>query len=322
MSPLLDLPRELRDEIIDYVVSARRCEPPWEDSSGKDSNGSQRVQFEDTHWKDYGNVIYFEGSEPAFRPTYYGLLLACQQLRAETRQRARVIRVPHILDLLLIDDRKIWATWLSMPERTPRFIRELRVNMRFQCNVCAPTTTFLNLYGTHIRNLIYRIFAVGCAGRLPHDECQKLFLGARYKFQNTIRFEKEYVPRHCIRKLTFAFQPLEENAKPPERKPNFSTIPAAVRNGQWVDQQPYVYAGEWATIVEDTIYSGITVNHKHPGWLIFPENLGGIQIFCKGGLVAERADLGKLYTDALVANRDSRMRFQEILAAREENGML
>ncbi|KAJ4289211.1 hypothetical protein N0V90_011553 [Kalmusia sp. IMI 367209] len=330
MPSLLTLPRELRDDMIDYVVRSYRRSPPIVRDEG-DSNGAERIQFKDTHWKDIGNLIYFEKLASAFQPTFGGLLLASKQLRAETLERASRINIPHVLDLLIVNDEKIWVTWLSMPEKTSLIIEELKINVRFQgAGYYAPVSrTFINVsFGVQLRNLLYRILAIACSGPLPNYECQQLFLGARYKFENTIRFEKEYIPRHAIRKLIYTFTSDGNDVTEVERfKELLDPHQESPEHEPWVTQQPYVYAGEWASVLEEiTIYNAIFTSREHPGWKTLSENLGGFQIFCNGELMAERLDLGQIYAETLLGRQDladriQAERMQGMLALREDNGL-
>lgn len=100
--PLLALPRELRDIIIDDVLQF--CHP---------------VKIPE--FREYLSIECQERWHtidiPAI-PRPAGLLHACAQLQAETLQRATNLDMPLVLDILVLDNGFIECTWVSRPLRT------------------------------------------------------------------------------------------------------------------------------------------------------------------------------------------------------------
>jgi hypothetical protein len=303
---LLSLPREIRDNIIDYVVAFQR-DPP---TAGDDnfSGEEQRTQFEDTYWKDYGNLIYFESSPTAFQPAFGGLLLACQQLRAEALERASKVDIPMVLDLLVINEEKIWVTWLSLPANTGHMIEKLDIKYRYQYDgqeqteETPKTYTWIIRFGTQLRSLLYRILAVGNAGPLPDANRRQVWTEARYKFNDTIRFEHEYLPHYSIRKLIFHY-PYIANAAD-------ASLNTAYRNE--VKEM----------VVEMALHNALYDGRKHPGWKTARERIGGISSFCGDKLEwQEYSDLNEVYLQYVGQHQYWAQPIGAILNVRKENGL-
>lgn len=318
MASLLSLPRELRDTIIGYVVSSDRRTPPIAQEGDQDPEGAERVQFEDTYWKDVGNLIYFEKSPSAFQPTCGGLLLACRQLRAETLAQASKIEIPSVLDLLIVNEQKIWVTWLSVPVKRSTVLDKLRINVRLQCDGydwgrdqdgSARTHNFTLIFGTQMRNLLYRVLAVGYAGPLPDDKRRQIWTGARYKFKNTIRFEHEYIPHKVIRKLEYHFA---------------DRVYSDVDEGAEI--RPYLirlYIKEWEEILSLLVcYNVVSTIPVHPGWKSAPERVGGVRIWLGEELRnADWADLSTQYALGSSESPIARTTLRRLLEIRDENGL-
>jgi hypothetical protein len=112
-SKLLDLPRELRDIIIDEVIS------------------SPITPTTPTNYVPQSPYDISEQSPgPLSTPTISPLALTCAQLRAETLQRASKASVPAILDIFVHPDGTTQCTWLSCPNTCSQL--ELQINIRFQ----------------------------------------------------------------------------------------------------------------------------------------------------------------------------------------------
>ncbi|KAF1845001.1 uncharacterized protein K460DRAFT_405281 [Cucurbitaria berberidis CBS 394.84] len=99
-SLLLELPRELRDIIIDYVVCSLNIPPPAVRHDPQTSHSLLE------------NVII-----PPLRAILYPLLYTSCQLRAETLQRIEKTDAPIVLDLLLLEDGHGQCTWLNGPSK-------------------------------------------------------------------------------------------------------------------------------------------------------------------------------------------------------------
>lgn len=325
MASLLSLPRELRDTIIDYVVTSQRRDPPIALEGDTDSESAERVQFEDTYWKEIGNLVYFEKSPAAFQPSFGGLLLACQQLHAETLERASKFDVPYVLDILIVNEEKIWVTWLSMPWKRLPIIDKLKINVRMQCTGYnwsgdsegpAKTENFTIIFGTQMRNLLYRILAVGCSGPIPDGKRRKLWIGARYKFKDTIRFEHEYLAHYTIRKLEYFFSDtvISDTGCGSHMSPVAGIYcPEFVAN----------YVREWKEVVETLVAHNVVFNtQKHPGWRLAPERIGGLVIEIDERVIfSDWDDFGTQYTLLSAEYRNVAEVLHELLAIRSENGL-
>lgn len=323
MSHLLCLPRELRDTIIDLVVKSERREPPIAHDD-RDSSGAERVQHEDTYWKDVGNLIYFERSPAAFQPAYGGLLLTCQQLRAETLECASKVDVPYVLDLLLVNEDHIWVTWISMPAERTVMIEKLRINVRMQCDGydwnndaqgsggSEKTGRFTTLLMTQMRNLLYRILAVGCAGALPHDNRQRLWMLARYEFKDTIRFEHEYIPHYTVRNLEFHFSDIIRSKMGRCHGPSPSLVACYAKQCQYtVDEMAGYYHAPFRYL------------YAHPGWETVQERVGRILIFQESEL-SHSVDMNTDYrnfSSTYRTNPDAADDWGRVLLVREANGL-
>ncbi|KAF2111393.1 hypothetical protein BDV96DRAFT_582086 [Lophiotrema nucula] len=106
MPSLLTLPAELRDQIIDLVICTR-TEPPKD--AFTDDNPRRPSSTNP-------NLMY-----PALAPyevySGYGLLLSCRQLNAETQDRIKSLDLPAEIDVMVVNRRDLWPTWVSIPSR-------------------------------------------------------------------------------------------------------------------------------------------------------------------------------------------------------------
>lgn len=260
MPSLLSLPREIRDEIIDYVIASQRSPPTTRHDDSSERN--TRIQFEDTHWREIGNLMHFESSPTAFRPAFAGLLLACQQLRAETLERESKLDVPMVLDLIVVDEEQIWLTWLSIPLIKKNMIESLDIKYRFLCDGheqlhrTSNTGKWCINFVTQLGYLMCRILAVGSAGPLYDTDRQKTWTGARYKFNDTIRFEHEYIPHYSIRMLT-----LES--------------PYWLAEREFSDCIQHDYLDAIRELLFEVAYPDMYYS-KQPGWILLREKIGGI----------------------------------------------
>ncbi|PGH09911.1 hypothetical protein AJ80_07622 [Polytolypa hystricis UAMH7299] len=110
MPSLLDIPREIRDKIIELTISIRRHASECPAAAPQD-----RVGFDEKSW-GYGEVNNKYERAPAV-PTYSPLLLVNRQLSAETTAViARLSRnLSYSLDVMLVNEAELWPTWLSIP---------------------------------------------------------------------------------------------------------------------------------------------------------------------------------------------------------------
>ncbi|KAF2801804.1 uncharacterized protein BDZ99DRAFT_469329 [Mytilinidion resinicola] len=122
MSPLLSLPRELRDTIIDRVLSSARLAPPT--ISSAESNRCAPPSYEGPQdpgfdsWPYGQSHVRFE--QPAYISNSYPLFLTNHQLAAETASALRRLSLPYELDVMQVDEAELWPTWLSVPVLTSK----------------------------------------------------------------------------------------------------------------------------------------------------------------------------------------------------------
>lgn len=113
-SSLLLLPRELRDQIIDYVVLLHKEAP--------DPTDDLQIRKDAT-----------EGTlrPPSASPyTASALLGANVQLRNETKDRLSQSHVPYSLDVMVVGN-ELWPTWICCPARAFGSIDTIHVSLRF-----------------------------------------------------------------------------------------------------------------------------------------------------------------------------------------------
>ncbi|KZM27503.1 uncharacterized protein EKO05_0005253 [Ascochyta rabiei] len=125
MPSLLLLPREIRDQIIEYVICFR-VEPPRDPTddaqSRKDATGQAALR------------------PPTLSPRTYntlGLLGTNIQLKAETENRLRRLNPTYTLDVMVVDN-EIWPTWTCCPSRASDSIGTVHVSLRFFSKVNDP----------------------------------------------------------------------------------------------------------------------------------------------------------------------------------------
>lgn len=119
MAGLLDLPRELRDDIIHLVLSSPITVVP---------NTTRKVTNDFVFWHDLRRVFYL-ASTNAYRPNSLCLLLVNRQLHAETREYLARKKPPFILDLAIVDKSWLWPTWRWVPTGGAALLERVDVNL-------------------------------------------------------------------------------------------------------------------------------------------------------------------------------------------------
>jgi|SRR5690242_6862644 len=116
MYTLLSLPRELRDQIIEYVLLSHG-KPPLDPTNDLELRQSATGQgsLRPPNTRLYGAS---------------GLLAANSQLRHETYTRLSQLNVPYSLDVMVVDH-ELWPTWTCCPSRAPGQIDKVNVSLRF-----------------------------------------------------------------------------------------------------------------------------------------------------------------------------------------------
>lgn len=114
LPPLLALPRELRDMIIDDVLLSPILGP----------TPASLKMSPDEHPKRWNTT------EIPPIPPLNGLVHANAQLRAETHQRAAKLDTPLILDILVLENGYIKCTWIGRPCKEPN--KWQKIDMKVQ----------------------------------------------------------------------------------------------------------------------------------------------------------------------------------------------
>lgn len=125
MSSLLSLPHEIRDQIIDYVVLSSR-EPPKKPAHETGARLNHTGQ---------GAL-----RPPKISPKTYntsGLLGTNTQLRDETQDRLRRLKMTYTLDVMVVDH-ELWPTWTCCPAQTSGPIDKVKITLRFFSNANDP----------------------------------------------------------------------------------------------------------------------------------------------------------------------------------------
>ena len=113
---LLSLPRELRDIILELVISAH-AEPPsrptLDDAARKASVATNCLQLPISQ-----------------QYSAYGLLLTNRQLHQETKTRLRQLPTAYSLDVMMVNRKELWPTWTCCPARSTEPIDSISINVR------------------------------------------------------------------------------------------------------------------------------------------------------------------------------------------------
>jgi hypothetical protein len=110
---LLGLPRELRDRILAHVISAPKDAP----RDHKVTSDRKQTWTSQLGW-EYGKNVMYE--KKLNRTDLIPVLLVSQQLNAEVMAAIQIHphRADYVLDLILVDQKELWPTWLRIPEIT------------------------------------------------------------------------------------------------------------------------------------------------------------------------------------------------------------
>lgn len=120
--PFLQLPREIRDNVYEYVVESN-AEPP---KSPKDLTLSDRCEFEGIWGQNAGTMVQ---KNSLAKVTCHGLLFSNRQVSEELRHILSYNGTTGKLDCMAVDLR-LWATWTLLPLT----LEYLQVNFRiFNC---------------------------------------------------------------------------------------------------------------------------------------------------------------------------------------------
>lgn len=134
MPSLMSLPRELRDEIIDYVILSPKPAPVFSavSESFYPNDHGRRAQ---KHSSGDGRWIYSPRASCAYHASGTELLNTCRQLRAEVHARMMAgNKTTYVLDIMVMGRYCLWPTWLQIPQRCSDergLIESLDIHIRF-----------------------------------------------------------------------------------------------------------------------------------------------------------------------------------------------
>jgi hypothetical protein len=333
MSSLLSIPRELRDNILDYVIRSSRCAPskPRHDACPSDDG---RTTFPDTdRWAapHFGRTIYFESTQDGFEPVFSSLLLTCHQLRAETLERAAKVQIPYELDLLIVNAESLWVTWLSMPLPQSPIMERLNINVRVAGalrNRCASHAHVLTdkQFAYLAQRLVMRILGRGSSGRISEANWEPAFTRTKREHYMYTTFEYDYVPHFAIRQLNVSFDEnvlKEPNEQEASRGINFVEHNwGRTENDPWYIQQPYDFYAMFRIMLCNTIHShGRQALPRYR--IVFGTRIGSITISFAGKVREDWSRLSEEYEACAIRWRDEReaSAVKKLIQLRKETGI-
>ncbi|KAJ4296812.1 hypothetical protein N0V90_006860 [Kalmusia sp. IMI 367209] len=115
-SALFKIPREVRDEILSFVLLSRYPVPQTPEEIEE-----QERQVPVALREHYREGLYYICDETAYTSNALSLLLTNKQLHAETRDALERLDIPFELDIKFVNDRYLAPTWTSIPTKTQHF---------------------------------------------------------------------------------------------------------------------------------------------------------------------------------------------------------
>lgn len=112
MVGLLDLPIELRLNILDLVIHAERHRPQEYTKDGSRAQMNEIKQMRGSHG---AKSVYCETDREAYRSTASKIRLINRQFKQEVESLTRTMSVTYKLDLAIMQGRQLWPTWTSIP---------------------------------------------------------------------------------------------------------------------------------------------------------------------------------------------------------------
>jgi hypothetical protein len=117
MVNLLAIPQELRDRILELALSTIDSTPQ------NPGAATDYVELHDNKHQTWCNGTHVRYPNRPVTPTALSLLLVNRRLHADMLALLARIRPPFEMDVMLVEDRQIWATWLSVGTFTPKVDR-------------------------------------------------------------------------------------------------------------------------------------------------------------------------------------------------------
>lgn len=124
-SSFLSIPREIREQIIEFALLALRDAPhapPLSPIIDPKEHGREQLKDDLGYWAwspGPKRVFYDTSVSPAELVTNSALLLTSRQICAETRyvleHLRRTKQLHYALDIMFVNEDSLWPTWLGMP---------------------------------------------------------------------------------------------------------------------------------------------------------------------------------------------------------------
>ncbi|KAF2807230.1 uncharacterized protein BDZ99DRAFT_465149 [Mytilinidion resinicola] len=116
-SPLLSLPREIRDTILELVISSSRAPP--QDTSEAEPRSPSATEWQAEEISGF-DAWYHSRTPLYFEPRVYisnsaPLLLVNHQVSSETAAALARLNLPYELDVIFSNENSLWPSWLSVP---------------------------------------------------------------------------------------------------------------------------------------------------------------------------------------------------------------
>ncbi|KAF1970280.1 hypothetical protein BU23DRAFT_650222 [Bimuria novae-zelandiae CBS 107.79] len=109
-----NIPRELRDDILERVLAYRRPSPQI----------PEEIEAQERHHETispFDNAGWYLRDPSAYTSNSAGLLLACKKLCSENQEALARLRLAHELDIKFVNERYLAPTCTVMPAQTKRF---------------------------------------------------------------------------------------------------------------------------------------------------------------------------------------------------------
>ena len=136
-TPILIIPRELRDEIIDLVLLSGRIPPQRPDEKLNDRIELYECPF---HNEFKAGLVKYIMDPSVYLPNGIGLLLANRQLHEETMQRIKDHEAQNLwkykIDIMLVEEKALWPTWVCIP---PKIVHADTMEVTFRIMGCDET---------------------------------------------------------------------------------------------------------------------------------------------------------------------------------------
>ena len=300
MPSLLDLPREVRDLIIEDVLSAHVYRmPPVAPSK---SNREDFIDFDHRAWLHRRGAIYHDQHDTHISTlnSQVSLLLTNRQISAETQSMINSLRSrPYILDLSVQNEVDLYPTWLQVPLVT-NCVSTLYVNVRLFGHILSQKDASHfsgngGLPGLHwsFYGLLERFLQYGPAGKKPHGP-KMIFHG---NIRNVSEGNEPEDRNMTVQTLILNFESAESELPFPPRNIDYNWWEGRRTYFAWytedsserIPREKYTTRPEWLATFLATEIGGLLSMGYHTAeyGMILYESIGAIRILVDGKLTYE-----------------------------------